>query len=152
MKSKEAIIQSYNFTPKRQTFLRLFTDNTNKKTFNNPNECARQANYKGNAVTIRQQSSNVLSNKDIQACIREINENHQISHNITKDFLAAEYIELLEDCKENNDRTNQKGVLDSLERSIGGFTEVVKTGDINDSPKPQDASEAIRKSKLKLAE
>ena len=68
--------------------------------------------------------------------------------------LQRQYRKLLRDCGEHGDRTNAKGVLDSLTRILGGFTDRQQVEDVTETRRltEREAEEARRIAAIRLRE
>ncbi len=66
--------------------------------------------------------------------------------------LQRQYRKLLRDCEEHSDRTNAKGVLDSLTRIQGGFTDRTQVEDVTEARRltEKEAEEARRIAAIRL--
>ena len=94
----------------------------------------------------------LLEKIEIKDAIALYSQEKQAKDAITLDYLKDKYLSLLDDCVVNNDRTNAKGVLDSLTRIAGGFNDkLAVSADKGQIPPECDVDDAVEQSRKRVA-
>jgi len=83
-------IKDNKLSAKQQTFVNNITDISNKQTYNNGQESAREAGYKGNDNTLRAIASENLTKPNIQKAIDKINTDRQAKVNYSYETAIRE--------------------------------------------------------------